>query len=197
MNLLLDLATTLPLDQLALDSSLFQGLGQSLAVLPTFEDVTGILQSMNLYAVWAACFGVLLLCGFGLPIPEDITLVLCGYMTWMLGSDGSYGNPNVLVALAIAMGLAGVLLGDAIMFTLGQRYGKYLMVRWPFASILGSGRKELAEGFLKEKGRKCCFRLGLCRVCALWSSLLRAPWGLACRPSCCLTVWRRCCRYPR
>lgn len=157
MNLLLDLATTLPLDQLALDSSLFQGLGQSLAVLPTFEDVTGILQSMNLYAVWAACFGVLLLCGFGLPIPEDITLVLCGYMTWMLGSDGSYGNPNVLVALAIAMGLAGVLLGDAIMFTLGQRYGKYLMVRWPFASILGSGRKELAEGFLKEKGPQVLF----------------------------------------
>jgi membrane protein DedA with SNARE-associated domain len=142
---------------MAPDMSLFQGLGQSLAVLPTFEDVTGILQSMNLYAVWAACFGVLLLCGFGLPIPEDITLVLCGYMTYELGHDGSYGNPTVLVSLAIAIGLAGVLIGDGIMFTLGQRYGKYLMVRWPFASIMGSGRKELAEGFLREKGPQVLF----------------------------------------
>lgn len=128
-----------------------------LAALPTFEDVTGFLQGMNLFAVWAGCFGVLLLCGFGLPIPEDITLVLCGYMTWLLGQDGQYGDPNVLVALAIVMGMAGVLIGDAIMFTLGQRFGQVLVGRWPFASILGNGRKELAEGFLQKKGPQVLF----------------------------------------
>ncbi len=129
-----------------------------LAALPTFEAVTAWLQTLDIWTVWATCFGVLLLCGFGLPIPEDISLVLCGYMTYLLvPADGSRGDPALHCALAIAVGMAGVLIGDATMFTLGAKFGGHLIGKWPFRSILGSGRKELASEFLQKKGPHVLF----------------------------------------
>lgn len=117
-----------------------------------FQDVTQFFLTLHIGTVWAVCFGVLLLCGFGLPIPEDITLVLCGYMTYRLvGLDAG------LVTLAVVIGLAGVLIGDGIMFTLGQRYGVYLVERWPFKQILGEGRGDKARAFLASNGPKVLF----------------------------------------
>lgn len=63
---------------------------------------------------YAAVFGVLLACGFGVPIPEDITLVAGGIISGL-------GYTNVHVMLAVS--LAGVLIGDGTMFTLGRIYG--------------------------------------------------------------------------
>jgi membrane protein DedA with SNARE-associated domain len=65
-----------------------------------------------------AVFGVLLLCGLGIPIPEDIPLIAAGYLihihetTW---------------ATAIAVGLAGVLIGDSVIFYMGHKLGKKLL----------------------------------------------------------------------
>lgn len=126
--------------------------------LPTFDEVTAWLAALDIGTVWAACFGVLLLCGFGLPIPEDITLVLCGYMTYLLvPADGSRGDPVTHVVLAIAIGMAGVLIGDGIMFTLGQKKGVVLAQKWPFRRILGDGRREKAAEFLAKNGPKVLF----------------------------------------
>ena len=123
-----------------------------------FEQVTGYFMTLDIATVWAICFGVLLLCGFGLPIPEDITLVLCGYMTYLLVPvDGSKGDPRVMAALAVMIGMAGVLIGDGIMFTLGRKFGVLLMQRWPFKRILGDGRADKARGFLQSHGPKVLF----------------------------------------
>ncbi|MCW3479861.1 DedA family protein [Neisseriaceae bacterium JH1-16] len=61
-----------------------------------------------------AVFFVLLLCGFGVPIPEDITLVAGGVISGL-----GYANVHVM----FAVGMAGVLLGDAVMFTVGHVFG--------------------------------------------------------------------------
>lgn len=65
---------------------------------------------------YIAVFLVLVACGFGLPIPEDITLiaggVICGLAAHIL---------NVRTMLAIA--LLGVLVGDGAMFMLGRIVG--------------------------------------------------------------------------
>lgn len=127
------------------------------AILPDFATMTGWLGGIDLYSVWALAFGILLLCGFGLPVPEDITLVALGYMTYFLNVDGHYGDGRLLVALAVAVGMAGVVIGDATMFTLGARLGGRLMHRAPFRSILGSGRREKAAEFLQAKGPQVLF----------------------------------------
>lgn len=126
-------------------------------ILPDFTMITSWLSGMDLYTVWAIAFGILLLCGFGLPVPEDITLVAVGYMTYFLNADGQYGDPRLVVALATLVGLGGVLIGDATMFTLGARLGGRLMHRRPFSSILGSGRREKAAEFLQARGPQVLF----------------------------------------
>ena len=46
-------------------------------------------------------FGILLACGFGLPVPEDVTLFVAGLISY-------YEKANVYVMIAVAM--AGVLI---------------------------------------------------------------------------------------
>lgn len=65
---------------------------------------------------YVAVFLVLLACGFGVPIPEDITLVAGGVICCALSS-----NLDVRIMLVVA--LAGVIVGDGIMFVLGRLLG--------------------------------------------------------------------------
>ncbi|MEN9530496.1 MAG: hypothetical protein RI932_2369 [Pseudomonadota bacterium] len=69
---------------------------------------------------YLAVFGVLLACGFGLPIPEDITLVAGGIISGL-----HYTNVHVM----FAVGMAGVLMGDAIVFTAGWFLGRKVFER--------------------------------------------------------------------
>lgn len=78
-----------------------------------------------------ALFLLLLACGFGLPIPEDITLIFLGYISFM-------GAMPIEVALAI--GFAGVLIGDSTMWWLGHRFGKNLVNTWLFRKVLPAHR---------------------------------------------------------
>ena len=65
-----------------------------------------------------AIFGVLLLCGLGLPIPEDIPLISAGYLIHLR-------QTTWVTALLVCM--AGVLIGDTIIFWFGRRLGKKLL----------------------------------------------------------------------
>ena len=57
---------------------------------------------------YAAVFLVLVACGFGVPVPEDVTLVTGGVIAGL-------GHANVHTMFAV--GMAGVLVGDGLMFT--------------------------------------------------------------------------------
>jgi membrane protein DedA with SNARE-associated domain len=71
---------------------------------------------------YLAVFLVLLVTGFGIPIPEDISLVAGGVIAGL-----GYANVNVMCLV----GLAGVLLGDAVMFLVGHHFGaRALRLRW-------------------------------------------------------------------
>ncbi len=71
-----------------------------------------------------AVFFVLLICGFGVPIPEDITLVAGGVISGL-----GYTNEHWM----FVVGMAGVLTGDATMFLLGRFYGNTLL-QWPLVA---------------------------------------------------------------
>ncbi|EQA36202.1 SNARE-like domain protein [Leptospira inadai serovar Lyme str. 10] len=63
---------------------------------------------------YIAVFATLLLCGFGLPIPEDVSLVSGGVIAGL-----GYANEHIM----FAVGMAGVLFGDGTVFLLGRIYG--------------------------------------------------------------------------
>jgi membrane protein DedA with SNARE-associated domain len=114
-------------------------------------NLDGIIQTIqSIHEPWSyiLVFGVLLLCGFGLPIPEDITLIAGGLMAYYQKAD-----PFVMVAV----GLAGVMLGDGAMFQIGKRFG-YRVFEWKWmAKIMHAERLEAVKDKLKNHGNKVIF----------------------------------------
>ena len=102
-----------------------------------------------------AVFGVLLLCGFGLPVPEDITLVAGGFISSMACSvDGT--SLEALkscneVHYMLAVSMAGVLIGDSTMYFLGRIFGEKLLKIKFFSKIVTPERYQwIQEKFAKH-----------------------------------------------
>lgn len=97
---------------------------------------------------YIAVFVVLLICGFGVPIPEDITLVSGGIISGL-----GFTNPHVM----FLVGMLGVLCGDGLIFTLGKVYGdKVLKVRW-IARYLTKARFEQVQEKFERYGNWVLF----------------------------------------
>ena len=77
-----------------------------------------ILEAFFTQYGYAAVFLVLVACGFGVPIPEDITLVTGGVIAGL-------GHANVHIMFAV--GMLGVLVGDGLMFAAGRVYGDKIL----------------------------------------------------------------------
>ena len=67
------------------------------------------LSTMTPIGAYVWLFTILLLCGFGLPIPEDISLIAAGYFAWR-GDQGLY--PGLSVHKAFVVCLFAVLAGE-------------------------------------------------------------------------------------
>jgi membrane protein DedA with SNARE-associated domain len=105
---------------------------------------------LNLYgpAIYLAIFGMLLACGMGLPLPEDIILFAGGLSVY-------YQVTNLW--LVIIVSYIGVILGDGIMFTLGARYGIKITRRWPFKLWLTEARLQRVQERFHRSGNPLIF----------------------------------------
>jgi membrane protein DedA with SNARE-associated domain len=92
--------------------------------------------------------GILLLCGLGLPIPEDITLFAAGLLSY-------YGVTDVGVMIAIC--LFGVLAGDSAIYYLGFHFGRKLTKKWIFHKLLPDDRLAAVQGKFRKKGNRLIF----------------------------------------
>ena len=92
--------------------------------------------------------GVLLACGFGLPMPEDITLVVAGILA---------ARDIIDFKTTVALCMLGVLLGDGIIFGLGSRYGTKLRTTKFFSLILPERRDAAVKAVFEKYGDKVIF----------------------------------------
>lgn len=84
-----------------------------------FEFTMNAVSSMaHPVALYFLLTGVLLLCGFGLPLPEDVVLITGGYLAYS-------GYMDIYIFLPLA--LAGVLLGDSSVFMIGKKTGDSIL----------------------------------------------------------------------
>jgi membrane protein DedA with SNARE-associated domain len=101
-------------------------------------------------------FSILLLCGFGLPMPEDIILVTGGVLAW-LASDlekatlSSLINDRGLVTM-VGVGLAGILAGDTCIFLAGRRFGHRVADFPPLRRVITPAKLELVEKKVRTRG---------------------------------------------
>lgn len=97
---------------------------------------------------YAAVFLVLVVCGFGVPIPEDVTLVAGGVISGL-------GFANVHMMFAV--GMAGVLVGDGLMFMLGRWYGERILRFKPVARLMPPKRYAQVQQKFDQYGNRVLF----------------------------------------
>lgn len=112
------------------------------------DQLLEFLMGFNGVAPYLLVFLILLGCGVGVPIPEDITLFAAGLLAY-------FGNANVFLMIAVAYG--GVMVGDSTIFILGSRFGPQLIRRKFFARIFHAERMIRAEQRLVRWGNKLIF----------------------------------------
>ena len=97
---------------------------------------------------YVAVFIALMICGAGLPLPEDITLVAGGVIAGL-----GYANVHAMFALA----MFGVLLGDCAIFLLGHHYGAR-MLKWRLvARVLTPSRYAMVQEKFARYGNRMLF----------------------------------------
>lgn len=107
-----------------------------------------LLESFFVDFGYAAVFFVLVICGFGVPIPEDITLVAGGVISGL-----GYANVHIM----FAVGMAGVLVGDGIMFMLGRIYGEKILRFKPVARLMPPKRYAQVQQKFDQYGNRVLF----------------------------------------
>ena len=118
-------------------------------------------------------FGVLFLCGLGLPIPEDITLIAAGYLS---------GKGAISFIGAMLIGFIGVLAGDLLLFTTGHLFGAKVL-KWPILKkVFTTNRIQKAEEHINKNARLICFTArfapGLRSPIYLTAGILKVPFKI-------------------
>ena len=92
---------------------------------------------------YIAVFACLILCGLGVPVPEDITLVSGGVISGL-----ALANPHIMCAI----GLAGVLAGDSTMFLAGRIFGYRVQRLKFFRKVVSPQRFSQIQKKFKKHG---------------------------------------------
>jgi membrane protein DedA with SNARE-associated domain len=97
---------------------------------------------------YMAVFIALLLCGAGIPLPEDITLVAGGVIAGL-----GYADVHTMAAVT----MVGVLAGDAAMFLLGHHYGEHMLQWKPIALLMPPRRYAKMQDKFERYGNRLMF----------------------------------------
>lgn len=120
------------------------------------QQLVDLLAGHSLHVGWAFVFVVLLLCGFGLPMPEDLILVTGGVVAW-LASDLPQATPGAMVRdpgllAMIGVGLAGIVAGDSVIFLAGRRLGSRVAEIPALRRIVTPAKLERVERLFRKRG---------------------------------------------
>ena len=120
------------------------------------ERLVDMLAGHSLHAGWAFVFFVLVLCGFGLPLPEDVVLVTGGVLAW-LASDLHAATFSTMIRddgflAMVAVGLGGILAGDSAIYFMGRRYGVRVAEIRPLRRIVTPEKLERVERKIRRYG---------------------------------------------
>lgn len=105
-----------------------------------------LLSGTTGFAAYGLILLILLAAGFGLPLPEDIPLVMGGVLAHRGQAD---------LTTMIIVGYLGIIIGDSVMFQLGKRYGTQVGAKPGFfARIVTPAARARVEGLFKKHGEK-------------------------------------------
>ncbi len=113
---------------------------------------------------------ILILGGLGLPIPEEAPVILAAVLS---------RNEKMLWPLALATCLAGVLVGDFIVYFLGYHYGEKVLSLRLTRRLLTRAREAQIKGYFHRHGFKILvlgrFAVGFRTAAYLTAGILKLP----------------------
>lgn len=110
-------------------------------------DLLAFLTPYGTYSYYVM-FGILLACGFGFPMPEDIVLISGGILA-------ARGITDFWIVNAVCM--AGVLVGDGTVFFLGRRFGPAIKAKGVFRKIITDKIDQKVAHIMQRFGDKVIF----------------------------------------
>ncbi len=120
------------------------------------ERLVDMLGNQSLAAGCLFVFGVLLACGFGFPMPEDVILVTGGVLAWMASPLEHIGIREMLgdraLLIMVGVGLAGIIAGDSVIYWAGRKLGARVADIWPLRRIVTPEKLEKVEKLMRRRG---------------------------------------------
>lgn len=110
--------------------------------------MVGLVSAYIEHFTYAGLFAVLLLCGLGLPMPEDIALLAGGFLV----HKGVIRYP-----ITLAISLVGVVAGDNSLFFLGRRFGTGLVKYFGLTRPESQAQIEKIRSFMHRHGHRAIF----------------------------------------
>lgn len=93
-------------------------------------------------------FAILVACGLGFPLPEDIPLIAAGYLVW---------DKTITLVPALLVTLGGVAVGDTLLFFLGAKLGvKFLKNPW-VRRVYSEEKVKRTRAYFRKYGDKIIF----------------------------------------
>ena len=129
------------------------------------------MEDFLLHSSYFGIFLVLVLTGCGLPLPEEVPIVVAG----VLAADGS-----LEWELALATCLLGAVAGDCVMYYIGHHFGRSWLREHPFlARHLTPERERQIEEKIRKHGLKVFFlarfMLGVRAPMYITCGIMRVP----------------------
>jgi len=106
------------------------------------------LTNLSSNVAYLIIFGILVACGLGFPLPEDIPLIAAGYLCWE-------GTMQWAPTLGVIM--AGVLIGDSILFFLGRKMGMRILENSKVQTIFKPEKIRRTRAYFRKYGEKIVF----------------------------------------
>jgi len=120
--------------------------------------LTQILATHGLTILYGGTLALLLLCGLGLPFPEEATFLAAGYAAAKIPSFGPDTDTLIVHLVYLCfIGVAGIVAGDSVPFLLGKYYGRQMVKRPFFKRLLTAERLERTKEFFRKHGSKAVF----------------------------------------
>lgn len=109
-----------------------------------FQNITGYLEHFTYLGV----FVILFLCGLGLPIPEELTIVASGYISYLGLARWPYATLTCLFAIVC---------GDLLTYFIGRHWGMSVLRSRFFRKLLSESHLQKVNRYFATYGAKTIF----------------------------------------
>ncbi len=114
------------------------------------------------HMVYIAVVAVMIASGFGLPVPEEVTVVSVGLLTYIGAHPEQFpppypGAPVVHGYEAAMVTLIAVVFADCLIFSLGRIFGRKIIAMPRFQRVFTEERLGKINGWVKKHGMYAVF----------------------------------------